>query len=93
MSGEEFLLFFFLFIFNYLVNSALREEAFQDDIDVDDDCHDHGDDQDHDDDRQQCLGETAFRMMMMSMLIADIYISISMGKRIQANQCGHTSKI
>ena len=26
-------------------------------------------------------------------LIADIYISISMGKRIQANQCGHTSKI
>ena len=25
--------------------------------------------------------------------IADIYISISMGKRIQANQCGHTSKI
>ena len=43
MSGEEFLLFFFLFIFYYLVNSALREEAFQDDIDVDDDCHDHGD--------------------------------------------------
>ena len=26
-------------------------------------------------------------------MIADIYISISMGKRIQANQCGHTSKI
>ena len=25
--------------------------------------------------------------------IANIYISISMGKRIQANQCGHTSKI
>lgn len=74
MSGEEFLLFFFLFIFNYLVNSALREEAFQDDIDVDDDCHDHGDDQDHDDDRQQCLGETAFRMMMMSMLMVLIMI-------------------